>query len=208
MADYAKPQVRNLVFDMGGIFLNFDGTQFASFYTDSVEDARLIDEALFSSPSWPLLDAGAISEDTIERIAAASLPERLVPAMRETFAHWHEHEVLLPGANELVARLHAAGYGCYLLSNAGTRFWRQKERIACFPLMDGWVVSSYEHVMKPDPLLYRILCNRYGLVPEECLFVDDREINVRGAEVAGMQGHVYTTADDLESYLLELGLTF
>ena len=101
-----------------------------------------------------------------------------------------------------------AGYGCYVLSNAGTRFWRQKDRIPSFPLMDGWVVSAFERIMKPDPAIYLVLCERYGLNPASCLFVDDNADNVAGARVAGMQAHQFTSAQELEGYLRELGLRF
>lgn len=207
-ASSCRCRVRNVVFDMGEVLVHFDGAYFASFYVDCTEDARLIDQALFSSPEWALLDAGAISEATLERLAADRLPQRLVEPMRASFATWHEHQPVLEEANQLVLRLHEAGFGCYLLSNAGVRFWRQKDRIPCLAVMDGWVVSSWEHLMKPDPAIYRTLCERFGLAVKECVFVDDRPENVRGAEVAGMMGHLYTGAEELERYLHALGLVF
>ena len=42
-----------------------------------------------------------------------------------------------------------------------------------------------EKLIKPDPAIYKCLMERYGLVAEECIFVDDREENVEAAtEVA------------------------
>ena len=64
------------VFDMGQVLLHFDGHEFSSLYVDSEEDAALLDAALFSSPTWSLLDAGVISEATMERVASSHLPER------------------------------------------------------------------------------------------------------------------------------------
>lgn len=201
MSEFSDPQVENVVFDMGGVLMVFDGMIFTRLYTDNEEDARAINEALFASPAWPLLDAGVISEKTIERMAAARLPERLWPNLRECFAHWHEHKPAITETNELVRRLHEAGYGCYVLSNAGFRFWREKDYIPCFKYMDGWVVSSFEHIMKPDPRIYQTLCERYEIAPETCVFVDDNPDNVQGAEVAGMRGHLFQGAEELESYL-------
>jgi HAD superfamily hydrolase (TIGR01509 family) len=198
--------IRNVVFDMGGVLLGFNGSLFSHVFTTNEEDAAALNAAFFSSPAWPLLDAGAISEDTIERMAKAHLPERLWPNLHECMAHWHEHQPVIPETSALVERLHAAGYGCYLLSNAGTRFWRQKDRIPCFPLMDGWVVSAFERIMKPDPAIYLVLCDRYGLEPASCLFVDDNADNVAGARAAGMQAHQFTSAAELERHLRTLGV--
>jgi len=201
-----KAPLRNFVFDMGQVLLSFDGLGYASAYAKNDEDAALLDAALFSSPTWPLLDAGVITEATMERMARSNLPERLWPTLHECFASWDCLQRVIPGTNELVVRLHEAGYGCYLLSNAGVRWWHQKDRITSLHAMDGWVVSAWEKLMKPDPLIYLTLCERYRLTPEECLFIDDNQDNVRGAEVIGMQGHVFTTAARLEAELVDRGV--
>lgn len=201
-----RSQVKNIIFDVGGVLVRFDGKLFARPYVEDDADAALIDGALFSSPFWPLLDAGAISEQTMERVAADTLPERLRSTLHECFADWHNHLPVIEGTNELAVRLHEAGYGCYILSNAGTRFWLQKDRIPSLPCMDGWIASAFERLMKPDPAIYLTLCERYGLRPEECLFVDDNAANVRGAEVAGMRAHLFAGADELEKHLGKLGL--
>ena len=80
--------------------------------------------------------------------------------------------------------------GIYLLSNAGLRFERACTRIPCWSLMDGWVVSAFERLMKPDPSIYLLLCDRYGLEPSSCLFVDDNEDNVIGARAAGLAAYL------------------
>ncbi len=57
--------------------------------------------------------------------------------------------------------------------------------------MDGSVVSAFERIVKPDPAIYLLLCERYGIDPATCLFVDDVQDNCRGAEAAGMQAFRY-----------------
>ncbi|MCI1665509.1 MAG: HAD family phosphatase [Atopobiaceae bacterium] len=187
--------VENVVFDMGNVLLRWDPPFFSRLFTDDEADAELIRLALFDAPEWPLLDAGAISEDTMERIGELRLPEserdRLSPTLRRTFAEWDLHQQRIPETNALVERLHAEGTGCYLLTNAGMRFSRQRGNIPCADVMDGIVVSACERLMKPDPAIYLLLCERYGITPESCLFVDDGPRNVDGAMRAGMRGFVF-----------------
>lgn len=204
----AARTIKNVVFDMGGVLMYFSGIEFARKFTEGEKDAQSLDEALFRNPSWALLDAGAIDTDTMERVAAARLPERLHPNLHACIHGWYKHRRNIPGTNDIVARLHEAGYGCYLLSNAGTNFMAFKDDIPAFSHMDGWVVSAFVRLMKPDPRIYRLLTDEYGLDPAECLFVDDNADNVRGAEVAGMQGHVFTTPEALEADLRARGLSF
>ena len=195
--------VRNVVFDMGQVLLRFDGMLFARIFTEGEKDATLLDRALFSSPTWALLDAGVVDEATMERVARASLPRRLWDNLHDALCDWDLHQPAIPETNVLVERIHGAGLGLYLLSNAGLRFERAHRRIPTWDLFDGWVVSAFERLMKPDARIYTLLCDRYELDPATCLFVDDNPNNVRGAEAAGMQGHLFEGADGLERDLRE-----
>lgn len=195
--------IENVVFDMGGVLLQFDGMLFAREYCSTEEDARLLADAFFCAPEWPLLDAGAINESTMERIARGRLPERLHATLHECARTWDSHQPAIPETSEVARHLHDAGLDLYVLSNAGIRFERQKHRIPAYPLFSGTVCSAFEHLMKPDPLIYQLLCDRFELRPETCLFVDDNPANVEGAEVAGMRGYVFDgDASALEGYVL------
>lgn len=185
-------QLRNLVFDMGGVLMTFDGPYFASLFTDTAEDADLLNKALFGGPMWPLLDSGTISHETAARYARAHLPEHLHANLRECIDHWPEHSAPIQPTNELAIRLKNEGYGVYLLSNASTRIMEQLSHMPAMPFLDGYVVSGMERLMKPDPAIYQLLCKRFELDPEECLFVDDNADNCEGARVAGMRAFHFT----------------
>jgi putative hydrolase of the HAD superfamily len=59
-----------------------------------------------------------------------------------------------------------------------------------FKYFDGGVISAEAKASKPDKKIYEILSEKYNLVPEECLFIDDLEVNVKAAEAIGMRGLV------------------
>ena len=116
--------------------------------------------------------------------------------------HWHDHRVHIAGMEELIRDVKAAGYGVYLLSNAGESFARYEAQLPARACFDGVVVSCYEHVVKPDARIYRILLERFGLEAGECLFVDDTPRNVLGARRVGMRGYHFT--EDVESLRVAL----
>lgn len=179
-------KIKNVVLDMGNVLMLFDGPYFSAQFTESEADAAALQHALFGSPAWNLLDSGTISYDTMLRVARAHLDERLWPNLDACFTDWAAYSTPIEKTNALAAELKREGYGIYLLSNAGTRIHDQLSHMPAWELMDGAVVSGEEHLMKPDPAIYRLLCERYGLLPEECLFVDDNADNCEGARVAGM----------------------
>lgn len=183
--------IRNVIFDMGNVLMTFDGPRFAGLFTDTPEDADLLDGALFGTTMWSLLDSGTISHETMRRYALAHLPERLHPNLNECFDHWPEHSEPIAATNELGIRLKREGYGIYVLSNANARIMDQLGHAPVTPYLDGCVVSAKERIMKPDPAIFRLLCLRYRLDPAECLFVDDNADNCEGARVAGLHAFHY-----------------
>ena len=186
------PQIKNVVFDMGGVLLDWNPLGIARAFACDEDDARLLSDAVFGQPAWGWADAGAVDEDTVAWLAKRELPARLHEVADEMVAHWYDGRTWHPAANDLARRLAEEGYGVYLLTNAGPAFRRYCERIPAWDIFRGVVVSCEEHLLKPDARIFQLLCDRYGLVPAECLFVDDTEPNVEGAQRAGMRGFHYT----------------
>ena len=55
-------------------------------------------------------------------------------------------------------------------------------------------VSGFEKITKPDPRLFGILLDRYGLKAEESLFIDDTAANIDTANALGFKTvHVVST---------------
>jgi len=103
---------------------------------------------------------------------------------------------LLPGMGDIVHALHARGVPLYAITNFSDEFWppfRAREA-AIFELFEDVVVSGTERLVKPDPAIYRLALDRFGLAPHEAIFIDDREDNVRAAEALGIAGHHFQGA--------------
>ena len=198
--------VKNVIFDMGNVLMTFDGPYFSSLFTDTSEDAALLQNALFGSTMWSLLDSGTISHETMTRYAENHLPERLHPNLHACIARWPDYSVPIEGVNDLASRLKGEGYGGYVLTNANPRVMEQLGHAPALPFVDGYLVSAEERLMKPDPAIFRLICERFGLNPADCLFVDDNEDNCIGARVAGMHAYHFTgNVEDLEANVRLLG---
>ncbi len=95
----------------------------------------------------------------------------------------------------LIGELKQAGYKLFVLSNMSCEFIDYLRRFPVYRLFDGEVVSCEEHAVKPEPQIYRILLERYGLRPDETLFIDDRRANIEAAEAMGIHGHLFDSHD-------------
>ena len=140
--------------------------------------------------------------------AAAELSEKF-PEYAQVISAWGDRfgETItdpVPGVHEIVAELDAQGVPLFAITNFSADFWkpfREREQ-GFFALFRDIVVSGEVKLLKPDAAIYYLALDRFGLRPDEALFVDDRAINVMGAELVGMRAHLFTSAEDLRARLV------
>lgn len=197
--------IKNIVFDMGNVLINFNQRHFIERegITDPA-DAELLMRELFLSIEWSMMDWGALTEDECEARILPRLPERLHEVARNMIYRWNEPPEPIPGMAALIRDCKAKGMRIYLLSNATERLYSYFETIPGHECFDGLVVSATEKCVKPMPEIYHSLLDKFGLKAEECLFVDDIPINVSGAVLCGLQGHVFD--GDTEKLYKRIGI--
>ena len=183
--------IRNIVFDMGNVLIDYQPMEYTQRFFPEPSEANLVCKELFDGPEWPLLDQGAIAPQTALLQICSRLPEALRARTEELFLHWFDQLTAIPETNALGKQLKEKGYRLYILSNAASSFHQYCSCIPIFPLLDGYIVSADEKLVKPDPAIYRLLCERYHLLPEECFFIDDRLENIEAAKRLGMAVHQY-----------------
>jgi putative hydrolase of the HAD superfamily len=107
---------------------------------------------------------------------------------------------------DTVRQLRTAGYRTALLTN-NAREWEPMWRthIPVDELFDVVVDSSAVGLRKPDPEIYRLTCERLGVPPDECIFVDDLQCNVDAAAALGMETvHCMNPTDAAEVVAMRL----
>jgi 2-haloacid dehalogenase len=114
----------------------------------------------------------------------------------------------IEGTWTLLDRLRAQGHAIHAITNWSSETW--PVGVAAHPRLGTafsvTIVSGREKVLKPDPRIFALLCERAGLTPADCLFIDDSPKNVAGAQAFGMQAELFTTPDALEAALVARGL--
>jgi putative hydrolase of the HAD superfamily len=96
----------------------------------------------------------------------------------------------------------ARGFRVYILSNAGLWMGRTRDFIPNIGRFHGVMFSAEEKLVKPDPRLYLRFQEKFGLRPEECFFIDDKEENVQSAAALGWRTYRFTgDADALKKAL-------
>lgn len=205
-------QQRSVVFDVGNVLYDWN----PRFLYAKIFQERLI-------PPGPALDAFLRDVATKEwhfqhdegRPFAETSAElsALHPEQAELIAAWGPRFTeqlggMLPGMRALVEQLDAAGVPLYAITNFSGEFWPPfRDREAdIFDRFRGIVVSGDERLTKPDPVIYRLALDRFGLAAADTVFVDDRADNVAGAAGVGMGAVLFTDAVALRADFARLGI--
>ena len=183
--------IRNILFDMGNVLIRFDRKLFLDRLDLSEADKEILLRDVFASVDWAHMDRGTKTEAMALESMKARLPQRLHAAAEEMTLRWDEPLIPIEGMYELVEELKEKGYGIYLLSNASVRQHEYWPRIPASRFFDGTLISADEHVMKPQPEIYRLCLQRFGLKAEESFFIDDMAHNIEGALFCGLSGAVF-----------------
>lgn len=133
--------------------------------------------------SWIEFEHGRIDEDEyIRRFFADQTPvdkEGLKRVMREAYA-------LLPGIEPILDRLSEQGLSMHALSNYSDWYEMIEEATGLSRYLSWDFVSCRTGLRKPDPEAYLGAARRLDVPPGECVFVDDRSVNVEAARAVGM----------------------
>ena len=192
--------MKNIIFDFGNVLVQW--------HPELIYKEHFGDEAKawwflrhVADNEWRgRIDAGE-STDVCIRELKARYPEyaEAVELYRSRWKEMLTDEV--PGMRELLAEV-MQRYEVYGLTNWSMEtFPEAREHFGILQMIDRYVVSAEEHLIKPDPRLFQILLDRYQLKAEDCIFVDDNPDNVAAACRMGMHGIHFIGADDLRQKL-------
>ncbi len=195
-----------VVFDLGGVLIDWNPRHL---YRKMLPEEAAVERFLAEvcSPAWNLeQDRGRSWEEAIARLTREH-PDKaeLIAAYR---GRWLE--MLggpIDGTVEILAELRAQEVPLFALTN-----WSAETYPLALELYDflGWfeavVVSGRERLVKPDPAIFRLLCERHGLSPEALVFIDDNPKNAAAAAALGMEGIHFTSPEALRTDLTRLGL--
>lgn len=195
--------IETVVWDVGGVLVDWDPRHL---YRKVFDDDAEMEQFLAEVCTWEWHhqhDVGVPFSESIPALAGA------FPEHRSLIAMWSARYLEMvagevPGVVDVLRELHAAGTRLLVLSNMPAEVWQPlAAAFDWFSLFSGAVVSGHEKLVKPDPAIYRILVDRFGVDPATTAFVDDRAENVEAACALGFAGIRFTDAASLRR---ELGL--
>lgn len=195
--------IRNVVFDIGWVFVHLNHRPFLELLSAHGADAPDLDS---------VLERIALADHECGRMDGRGLLERcaaLAPrpmSLEAVHAGWVDMFDLQPAMVDLARGL-SERHRVYLLSNIGELHWAHLSReYQLHRIGHGALPSFIAGVMKPHEGIYLEAERRFSLAPAQTVFIDDRAENIAAARSRGWHGIVHGGYDTTVAALRELGV--
>ena len=195
--------IKNIVFDIGNVILNFDLNYVLPTFTTNEEEQKFILNNIINSPEWSKfsqIDTGYLTKEEAIEIVKDRTNHTNDELITNFWNNYNDYATVNNNVLNLIKKLKVNNYKVYLLSNINPYTHDFIKPSGLFEIVDGYILSYIEHQVKPYTSIYKTLISRYKLNPKETLFIDDKEENVKTANQLGILG-TSVKPDDYDSII-------
>ena len=199
-------KINTVVFDIGGVLIEWDPRHlYRKIFTSEEEMEWFL--ANICTYEWNVQQDGGKLFSVATAELSAKYPE-YSDKIAMYYGRWKEMlGGVLKDTVEIFNELKSSGIRVYALTNwSHEAFPAAYERYDFMKQFDGIVVSGYEKLLKPDHAIYRVLMERYNVVPAESVYIDDNKVNANAAAELGFHAIHFQSAGQLRRELIGLGL--
>jgi putative hydrolase of the HAD superfamily len=197
-----KNSIKNIIFDISGVFLTLDEKSTLEYYAKKLkvplEKICKVHESLITA-----YDTNNIKDDEFLKKLFNGINRKVDKN------YWKKKLSMKKSSPEMFEFLEKIKkkYPVYFVTNEGSNYWKSVDKkFKIHEKFNGGIASYEVSVSKPDIKIFQALCKKFRLQPEDCLFLDDKEKNLGGAEKLGMKTLVFTDIEHLKKDFDRLGI--
>lgn len=196
--------IKNIVFDIGNVILDGDKLSIIRKFIKDEDDVKTINDLFFNKTVMSKLEYGYCSFDDIYNSVENEVPSHLKEISKKIFFNYFKYSDANKDIVSLMVKLKKAKYNIYVLSNNNNGIYDYLSSGDLNKIVNGWIVSSIYHAVKPNKDIYNVLFKKYNLKPKECFFIDDKFNNIITGRKFGMEGYVLDYKKDGINKLLNV----
>ena len=195
----------NIVFDLGGVVFTWEPESIiARIFSDNITRQRARQE-IFDHQDWVDLDRGVLEKETAVT-RAVKRTGLSISEVERLFNQIPTSLVLIPSTLELIKNLKNKGHRLFVLSNMHkTSIQYLEQEYSFWDVFEGKVISCRIKMVKPETKIFRYLLNRYKLLVEKTVFIDDSATNIQAASKVGINTIQFKDANQCRQELSALG---
>ena len=185
---------QTIIFDLGGVLVDWNPEYvFLNEFKGDRKKMNWFFENICTNEWNEQQDKGElISKATEERIKLFPKYKSLIKMYYEKWEYMLKGEII--ESVVILKKLKKMKFNLIALTNwSAETFPVALKRFKFLKLFSGIVVSGEIQMLKPFPEIYNHTLKKYDLNPSECIFIDDRPVNVLGAKKCGIDGIIFET---------------
>jgi putative hydrolase of the HAD superfamily len=205
-------KIKNIIFDLGGVVLDIDEN---NVYKELEKMGLTTSELSHSKEFMDIMskfDTGIYTAPTFRKKVKAFIGQEKMTDQRFD-AIWNAMLLDIPRERIEAIEKVKKHYKIFLMSNTNVIHYdlyvRDLQLRFGYNEFDALFDKSYfsfaEHLEKPDPRFFELILDHEGLLPEETLFIDDTEANIKVAKKLGIRTY-HISRDELVRNLFENGV--
>ena len=196
-------QIKNIVFDIGNVIVRWAPHEVVKSVFPDKDPEQFLKQIY---PIWLDLNLGKFSESQ-----AISMYHDQLDISKAKLSYFLDElktsQKFIPGSIELLQKLYSLGFPLYSITdNVKEILAYHKAHSNFLHYFKGIISSSDVGIVKPDKRIFQYLLDKYELMADESVFIDDLVRNVEGAKSVGMQAFQFIDSESCEKELLKLGI--
>ena len=197
--------IKNIVFDLGGVLVDFKPENYLSHIGFDKDDIDIFTGIVFYSEEWCEYNTAKYTiKQTAENIIKKypQYEEKINKIIDNIDYKYLLFEIT--NTAEYLKKLKKEGYNVYVLSDLSLDSYEYNKQFNFFEMVQGGVYSFEVGATKPNDKNYKTLLEKYKLIPEETVFIDDKFENIKAANKFGIHGIQFTTLDEVKKQVYSL----
>lgn len=190
--------IKNIIFDLGRVLVNFEPLEYLEKLEFDENMRNTLNKIIFKSKEWVEYDRGIYKIKDLAQKFINNYPNLEKEINLVLKDDWVKMLKLKEDTAEFLKELKRQGFRIYILSNLSEDAYRFISQYDFFKFIDGGVYSYELKICKPDKKIYQAILNKYNLIPEESVFIDDNLDNVEAANNLKIHGIQFVTLDEVK----------
>ena len=188
--------IKNIIFDLGSVILKGK--------PNSVLDDIDIDEDIYNElkrffDGWEELDSGI---GTLEDKYNECNFSKDLDIYKDYLVHYYNYRNINMELIDMIKKLKNNNYNVYIFSDNNNDFFEYFKKNKLFDIVDGYLFSCEYGILKRDRKLFEIFIDKFKLIPSECYFIDDKEVNIKLGNEFGFKGFIFK--DNIDELYLDM----
>ncbi len=199
--------IKNIIFDLGNVVLtnDFQGNGLNDFVKEFRKHFNINEENEKKAwyMIWPKFETGKISENEFWKIFFTESGVKNID-IELAKSLWRKHQKPINDLFPLIKKL-KKNYKLFSIANTAKEWFEYKKEKYQLDKYFEEIVTSYEEgIKKPDVKIFNIAIERFQIKPQETLFIDDKERNLKPARELGFNTILFKNKEQLKQDLIKL----